>query len=248
MITEFPGLEPFYFWQHRPWNQWTVTPSQFKYTEEVNSFAGMGRPGRVTHTYEFCCTEQWMMWKKAKLMGDHEMAAAILDSDSPRDIKAMGRKVANFNQALWDSQKMAVVYEGNMLKFTQNPTWCDDLKAKVLNGFFFVESSPYDKVWGIGINTADAQAGKKWRGENLLGICLTNVAIDLIKKDLQCLYQEDLGGIATAAVEAAQLELKKLAINANDFVNVEIMENEFWTHCLSFFETHYGNGEFRHHH
>jgi ribA/ribD-fused uncharacterized protein len=248
MITEFPGLDPFYFWQHLPWTQWTVTPSQFKYTKEVSNFGGFGRPGRVTHTYEFCCTEQWMMWKKAKLMGDHEMARAILDSDDPREIKAMGRKIANFNQALWDSQKLDVVYEGNMLKFTQNRTWGEDLKAKVLNGFFFVESSPYDQVWGIGINTKDATAGKKWRGQNLLGICLTNVAIDLIKKDLQCLYQEECSGLASTAVYAVQAAIKEHCINSNDFVNTDILENAFFDHCLSFFETHYGNGEFRHHH
>ena len=30
-------------------------------------------------------------------------------------------------------------------------------------------ASPYDKIWGIGITKEDAEAGKEWKGLNLLG-------------------------------------------------------------------------------
>ena len=41
----------------------------------------------------------------------------------------------------------------------------------------FVEASPYDTLWGIGLNRyhLDIYIPSKWRGQNLLGICLDDV-------------------------------------------------------------------------
>lgn len=37
--------------------------------------------------------EHWMMAEQARLFGDHEMLAAIIESKTPRDAKAFGRRV-----------------------------------------------------------------------------------------------------------------------------------------------------------
>lgn len=245
MRKTFPGLKPFYFWTVRPWNQWTCTPDQFKYTERIPYYGGNKPYEEVERV--FCCTEQWMMWCKAKLMHDGETAMKILGCTDPKEIKALGRKVKNFNQKLWDDNKLNVVYQGNMLKFTQNPVWEDALKQMVLDGFFFVEASPYDKIWGIGINTTDALAGKEWQGENLLGIVLTNVACDLILKDQKKMFQEDVNSSCITVVEALDTYL-------SDFINTEahpvksLIENDFAQLVDNFVEKHFGCGEFRHHH
>ena len=43
-----------------------------------------------------------MMAAKAELFGDGEIRAQIFDSRDPKRIKALGRKVRNFDQTLWD--------------------------------------------------------------------------------------------------------------------------------------------------
>ena len=125
----------------------------------------------VTYT----SAEQYMMAEKAKLFGDEEIRAEILNTDDPRMCKALGRKVKNFDKAVWDKEKEHIVRKGNTKKFLQNSALRSFLLStgdKVL-----VEASPTDRVWGIGLgkNNPDALDPQKWRGQNLLGFALMNV-------------------------------------------------------------------------
>lgn len=47
------------------------------------------------------------------------------------------------------------------------------LKDPALNGKFFVEASPFDRVWGIGYDQDHALQNQSNWGENLLGKTLT---------------------------------------------------------------------------
>lgn len=47
-------------------------------------------------TLHFHTTEQYMMYWKALLMGDDEMALKIADCKTPAEAKAMGRQVSSF--------------------------------------------------------------------------------------------------------------------------------------------------------
>lgn len=124
---------------------------------------------------QFKNAEQYMMFKKSELFNDSETAKKILASDNPRDMKALGRKVKNFNATEWDNVKFKLVKEGNFLKFDQNP----DMKRILMStgNTTLVEASPYDKVWGIGLDENDPRAleESKWLGENLLGKALTEL-------------------------------------------------------------------------
>ena len=121
----------------------------------------------------FNCAEQYMMYRKAKLFNDEKIAQQILNESNPKNIKALGRKIKNFNQEVWDENKFDIVVRGNYYKFTQNSelsqlllsTWEEDI----------AEASPLDKIWGIGIDEKDALSGKEWQGENLLGEALMKV-------------------------------------------------------------------------
>lgn len=72
-------------------------------------------------------------------------------------------------------QKYDIVVVGNKAKFGQNP----ELKEFLLStsDAILVEASPYDKIWGIGLDRETAMKGTvdQWKGENLLGCALMEV-------------------------------------------------------------------------
>ncbi len=121
------------------------------------------------------------MHGKAMLFGDTAIAAQILAAEHPRDHKALGRKVAGFDPAVWERERERIVYAGNRAKFTQDQALLDTLIAT--KGTTLVEASPFDKIWGIGLAADDprAQDPAQWRGLNLLGIVLTKLRDDLLE-------------------------------------------------------------------
>lgn len=91
------------------------------------------------------------------------------------ELKALGRKVRNFDETIWNEIKYATVLNGNYLKFTQN----SELRKFLLStgDSVLVEASPYDGIWGIKMGETDENARNplKWNGENLLGFALMEV-------------------------------------------------------------------------
>jgi hypothetical protein len=153
-----------YFWQSgSPFSQW-----------HKKSF--------VIDNIEFNCAEQYMMYGKAKLFRDEEIANQILLAKTPKEQKALGRKVRNFKPEIWEEKSHEIVYKGNHAKFTQN----EDLLKKLLatKGATLVEASPYDKIWGIGLEENDPRAKNRstWLGENRLGEILTKLRDDLLSE------------------------------------------------------------------
>ena len=150
----------FFFSEESPFSQWH--PCRF-----------------VVDGHAFGCAEQYMMHGKARLFGDAEIAAKILEADHPRTHKALGRKVRGFDDAIWKCEREAIVRAGNRAKFTQNT----ELRAQLLatRGTTLVEASPTDRVWGIGLAASDARArdATAWRGQNLLGKILTALRDEL---------------------------------------------------------------------
>ena len=121
---------------------------------------------------QYHTTEQYMMSQKALLFGDQETCKKIMASDNPKDYKALGRLVQNFDGSVWDQHKFEIVLRGNLAKFGQNP----ELWA-FLNGTgdsVLVEGSPYDGIWGVNLAIEDPriQDPNAWQGENLLGFAL----------------------------------------------------------------------------
>ena len=79
-----------------------------------------------------------------------------MNTDDPREIKKLGRKVRNFDSRLWDSHKFDIVVNGNYHKFSQNPEMRDFLISTA--GKVLVEASPYDDIWGIGLEASHPDA------------------------------------------------------------------------------------------
>jgi len=129
----------------------------------------------------FSSAEQFMMYEKAVLFKDHDAAKEILKTDHPQEQKAIGRKVKNFDQSIWQKKSVDIVDEANKAKFTQNPTLLDQLMKTT--GKTLVEASPTDLIWGVGLTEDDERIlnRKNWKGDNLLGIVLTELREELRK-------------------------------------------------------------------
>ena len=70
-----------------------------------------------------------MMASKATLFEDDDILAAILKSEDPEDLKALGCQVSNCNQMTWDRVKKQFALMGNYQKFSQNRAMCEELVA-----------------------------------------------------------------------------------------------------------------------
>jgi hypothetical protein len=129
----------------------------------------------VIDKIEYNSCEQYMMHQKALLFGDEDIAELIMQESNPREQKKYGRMIKGFDKKVWEQNCLAIVYEGNLAKFTQN----SDLKSSMLStgDRFFVEASPKDNIWGIGMaeDEMDVEDPSYWLGLNLLGQALTLV-------------------------------------------------------------------------
>lgn len=125
--------------------------------------------------FKYNCCEQGMMHQKALLFNDLETANEILNTKNPWEHQKLGRKIKNFNQEIWDSNKYSIVLNINRARFNQSKS-CRELLLSTGNKEL-CESSPIDCVWGCGLSADNPliMDKKNWRGENLLGKILTHV-------------------------------------------------------------------------
>jgi ribA/ribD-fused uncharacterized protein len=129
----------------------------------------------VENGMQFANTEQYMMWRKAKLFGNDALAADMLVVSNPRKLKAMGRAVQGYRAHVWERERMPMMVRGCYLKFWQNPAMRDELLAT--GERMLVEASPDDDIWGIYLAEDDPRAldPEQWLGRNLLGQALMEV-------------------------------------------------------------------------
>jgi ribA/ribD-fused uncharacterized protein len=161
-----------YFWGHQPpcgggagpgcFSQWWPSPFELD-------------------GVRFATAEHYMMWRKARLFDDEEMAERVLTASHPKQAKDFGRQVRRFDQTAWESVRGEIVLAGNTAKFTQHA----DLGAYLAGtgNRVLVEASPVDRVWGIGLAADDPLAAqpRRWRGLNLLGFALADVRAGLVE-------------------------------------------------------------------
>ena len=134
--------------------------------------------------YEYSFAEQYMMAQKALVFNDKEVYDKILLAKDPMEIKGLGRQVKNFSETEWKKIRYNIVLNGNYYKFMQNKEMMQILLStedKIL-----VEASPYDKIWGIGIDESNKKITdpNNWQGQNLFGFALMEVR-DKINKIME---------------------------------------------------------------
>ena len=113
---------------------------------------------------EFNCSEQAFMWEKAIMFNDIDIANEILLETDPKKIKALGRKVKNYDDDIWSSNRYNIMLNVNKAKYICN----EDLKNILLSteDAYLYEDSPFDYLWGV---------GKSGTGKNLLGKVLMEI-------------------------------------------------------------------------
>ena len=134
---------------------------------------------------EFFNSEQYFMYVKAITFGDTEVAEEILvKGKNPKVAKALGRKVKNYDDKVWNEKRYQVMVEANMLKYSQSEELKELLLNTELDGKHYVEASPLDKIWGVGLSENDPLIDdeKNWLGTNLLGKTLDEVRERLLKE------------------------------------------------------------------
>lgn len=171
-FLEGKDIDYLFFWGHQPSNDGSITKT---------CFSQWWKSDFAIDEYNYCCMEQYMMAEKARLFDDNEVLEEILERNNPKQIKALGRKVKNFNEDIWQKNRYSIILNGNFAKFLQNESLMKFLlqtEHKVL-----VEASPYDKIWGIGMSVEDKKINNplEWNGENLLGFALMEVRDEVIR-------------------------------------------------------------------
>ena len=131
----------------------------------------------------FSSMEQYMMYQKAVVFKDKDIASKILKTDDVERIKEYGRQVSNYDDTIWNGVRQIIIYKGLLEKFRQN----EKLKKALLDtgDDILVECAVSDKIWGIGLSMKDSNKNdiKAWRGQNLLGFALMLVRDELRKSD-----------------------------------------------------------------
>lgn len=132
----------------------------------------------------FYNSEQCFMWQKAMHFNDQETAEKILHTIQPVKAKGLGRQVKNFDQKSWEDFRELAMYNAVYAKFSQNQDLRDIITAEEFDGKSFVEGSPEDCIWGVGIEWNDPEIEDKdnWQGLNLLGKTLDKVREQLLSE------------------------------------------------------------------
>ena len=142
--------------------------------------------GKPIDEITFISSEQYFMWLKAMWFDDEETAEKILQAKTPARAKRLGRQVKGFDDEEWTGKpREAAMWNAVLAKFSQNEDLKDIITAEEFNGKQFVEGSPYDKIWGVGIMWDDPKIAdeKNWDGLNLLGKTLDNVRMQLLSDE-----------------------------------------------------------------
>lgn len=161
-----------------PGSQWYK--SLFEgYLPVISHEGGRRALRKDTELRRFSSAEKYMMMGKASIFGDENSVRNMTKIDNVQALKDMGLLVVGFEQSVWDATRVAIVSIGNYYKLSQNEELFEFLQD--MGDREFVEGSPRDKIWGVGMAWDDPKIEdrRNWKGSNLLGISIGN-ARDMI--------------------------------------------------------------------
>lgn len=113
--------------------------------------------------------EHYYQAQKAKEFKDDEVYKKILETPSGKAVKALGKKVKNFQKEIWDGMRLEIMMRGVKAKFVQHPELQKQLQETGKREIGFADAR--NSFWGIGTseNTEKSADPSKWKGQNRLG-------------------------------------------------------------------------------
>lgn len=155
-----------YFYQDTPLSNWWASNPRIPYDG-----------------HEFGSSEALYMYLKARGLGDDKVANEILALDDNAKLtdrqrfakaKSLGKK-CKFNNYVFLANREKWMYTALYAKYEVDEEFRRVLMSDEYRGLTFVEASPRDVNWGIGLSVSAAYEGKAWKGKNLLGKLLTKL-------------------------------------------------------------------------
>jgi hypothetical protein len=160
------------FYQERPGSKFREFSNFFKH--EPFAFELPRQICRDDYPDLIACefSELAIMACKAVLFDDKEIFTAIIQSQSPSEVKKLGRAVRNFDEKVWQENVLCIAESVVTQKFAKIPGLARVLKST--GSSLIAEAAPRDCVWGIGLaKTNDlARHPARWNGTNVLGWAL----------------------------------------------------------------------------
>jgi ribA/ribD-fused uncharacterized protein len=166
-----------FFWGDHPFSNFSETPIV------LEDFIMIDELGQEKETI-LPTSEHYFMLRKALFFNDIEIAGKIIETPLPRDAKKLGRQVSGFIEEDWEKERENAMMDALRLKFSQSEEARYELLRLKYFDKSFVEASPRDRIWGIGMSEDDPSLldTSKW-GLNLLGKCLDRVRQELQSQD-----------------------------------------------------------------
>lgn len=140
-----------YFYQNTPLSNWWTSEPYIPYDGHL-----------------FASSEALFMYLKAKVFRD-DVIAQIMPKMHYDAAKALGGIVRNFSDDVWNREREKAMYLALKAKFAVDKAYRDTLLSEEYEGKTFVEASPIDPNWGVGLSITEGVRGEKWKGLNLLG-------------------------------------------------------------------------------
>lgn len=122
-------------------------------------------------------SEHVFMAEKAWLFNDEDALRKIEVAITPRQAKLIGRQVKGFSEEVWKLHREEAMMNALKAKFRCSSKFRDELLKEEYKGKIFVEASPTDCIWGIGLSESTPYIDNvdTWKGTNLLGKLLTEL-------------------------------------------------------------------------
>jgi hypothetical protein len=135
-----------------------------------------------THNGEkYTSSEQFIQMTKARRFNGNEyLQQQIMNTHEPIKIKNLGHRVRNFDEDIWRTEAVDLLYEGLKSKFTQCEVPFNFLKSTGVR--LIVEASKSDKLFGVGqaITSDNILNPATFQGKNIQGNLLMTIRDDVL--------------------------------------------------------------------
>ena len=128
--------------------------------------------------HHFKTSEHAIQFTKANIFDDYHRAQQILNCDSAREAKQLGKKIKNFQPAKWRQEGPLACYDLIKAKFQQD---INAREALINTGNKVIAETSSDTLWGTGIplNSPDALVEDTWENRGWMHKILTRIRTEL---------------------------------------------------------------------